>query len=399
MSKERKDINLSDLLNLLTSESVLVIDAGTDWMKIANIKKMGNKVKVNGLYKIEGLEQYSKGVDKINVQAIAAELQKLVEENKIKTKNLEIVYSNKKMQTKIINVKNAKENVMKLELEAEIEKSFASFLEEGVYLKEYASMGQIYNKDVIEESVLVVLAEEDNLKEYSEGFKNKGYKITDIQPSMIGFMNVAKLIEDKSNYKILINMGNDMATILFTINDVPFYIRNINFGFKYLTNKLQGRINKTQEEIQKFIIENGLKGEEENEIKNQQINEDEVNVDEENAEEWKDDYIMAKIDDNEEEYDEIQDIIKENLENFIIEIEKTMAFVKQNIKFEPENIYMTGGFSKMKGLKEEIEESLQIKVIGFEEAPLKQKNIEFGKDVKIDAEYAILIGNVMRGDN
>lgn len=404
LSRVKKEKKKNDIFEELFKQKTVFVDIGADSTKIMEVEKKGKKISVK---KAERVMNYQNKNDDSSNLDVATSVGIEMNEKNYNKKNVQIIYGNKKLQNKILMLRAGKEKEVKMSLEEEIEKNFSGLLEEGKHIIDHCTLGTVLNKEKTEEAVLVSLAEEGTLLELANVFENKEIRITDIHPNIVGLIEIGKMMDKGEPYKIILNLGYESSLIVFMLDDVAIYNRTINFGTQFLIAKIQSDFEKTKSEAKEMLFEIGLISKEDYEREEAEAIEEEYieefveeEYEEEKVEEekeYQDEYILSK-DDRDEIEDEAAEIIKDTFENFVIELERSIAFVKQGNRFENGKIYLTGGLSNLRGVERYLEETIQLpteKVVFTKTKTTEKYELEL--DEELGPEYAILIGMAMKG--
>jgi len=329
-------------MQLFPPKSLLGLDIGTSSIKLVELEE------TKGTYKLKnfGIAQLPKetivnGVI-INADPLIQAVKTLISNLKITNKNISFSVSGHPVIIKKITLPLMTEDALEPMIEAESEQYIPFDLDE-VNI-DFQILG--VNEESEEQmDVMLVAAKKQMVTEYTDALSIAGIKpcIVDIDVFALENMFNINYSVEENEIIALVDIGASITNINIIKNDTSIFNRDVFLGGNQITEELQKELSLSFEEAD--ILKSGE--------------------------------VIEGI--NQEALDEI---ISKSATSIAREIQRTLDFFTGSNYSEINHIYLSGGASKTKGLKEIIEESVSVNV----EFTDPFKTIKYDKNT-FDPEY------------
>lgn len=223
-------------------------------------------------------------------------------------------------------------------------------------------------KDVGKIDVLLVATTKNLINQHNQMIKDIGFKKTgifDATPIALTNLHIFNKGISKEGCDVIINIGSKSTTIVAYGKNQEFFTRELNIAGHKFTKEIMEKNKTDYQKAEELKIESGVNS---------------INTSSE----------------NEDSGFSIQVSEKTVLNNFIEELRKSLRYyMKSNPQAFFNTIYLTGGSSKLIGLKDYIATELNSKVELLD--PFEKITLENSEDLDNPFEYSIAVGLALRG--
>jgi type IV pilus assembly protein PilM len=277
-----------------------------------------------------------------NSQNVVSTIKRLSENVKIKNKNIAVSISGHSVIIKKLSMASMKDEELEEKIQWEAEQYIPFTLDE-VNIDFQVLGVNPSAPDQIE--ILLIATKKTSVNEYDETIMEAGLigRVLDINNLALENMFEINYPEELEGTKAIIDIGAGVININIIKEGIYLFNRSIFLGGSYITEEIQKKLDVSYEESETIKLGGKIEG----------------------------------ID-----YSEVVNIIKDSINNFSNEIQKSIDFFNSSTDEIIDKIFISGGGSKIKGIDNVIENNLKIPV----EIIDPFKNIEF--DTKVfDHEY------------
>jgi type IV pilus assembly protein PilM len=277
-----------------------------------------------------------------NSQNVVSTIKSLSENLKIKNKNIAVSISGHSVIIKKLSMASMKDEELEEKIQWEAEQYIPFTLDE-VNIDFQVLGVNPSASDQIE--ILLIATKKTSVNEYDETIMEAGLigRVLDINNLALENMFEINYPEELEGTKAIIDIGAGVININIIKEGIYLFNRSIFLGGNYITEEIQKRMDVSYEEAETIKLGGKIEG----------------------------------ID-----YSEVVNIIRDSINNFSNEIQKSIDFFTSSTDEIIDKIFISGGGSKIKGIDNVIENNLKIPV----EIIDPFKNIEF--DTKVfDHEY------------
>jgi type IV pilus assembly protein PilM len=277
-----------------------------------------------------------------NSQNVVSTIKSLSENLKIKNKNIAVSISGHSVIIKKLSMASMKDEELEEKIQWEAEQYIPFTLDE-VNIDFQVLGVNPSAPDQIE--ILLIATKKTSVNEYDETIMEAGLigRVLDINNLALENMFEINYPEELEGTKAIIDIGAGVININIIKEGIYLFNRSIFLGGNYITEEIQKRMDVSYEEAETIKLGGKIEG----------------------------------ID-----YSEVVNIIRDSINNFSNEIQKSIDFFTSSTDEIIDKIFISGGGSKIKGIDNVIENNLKIPV----EIIDPFKNIEF--DTKVfDHEY------------
>ena len=366
MQKKASTMNFESLKGLIFKEKTLILDLGSHSVKGLDVLKKGRNVLINAAFEIGNTAKFYNGKDITNFEGMSNEIFRVVKLTDLKVKKTDIVYNSNTLQTKIVRVPDMTDKEIKEYVDIEYHKSFSN-VSPYTHILDYLQLGLVKEEERNEQLILLASVPTTEPTKILKAFEKKSIEVNSIETNVHALGNALNLMDERSEYKQILHIGKEYSIILFSKGDVPIFYRTFSFGYNQLVRRMQEELS-------------GSLGNVENLVKNLGFT-------------IKDDY-KSDID-----LDTYELVLKENFNVFLNEVFRSISYVKMQSKFDPTEIYLSGGMANMNGIGDIIEEYLSVTPKFWEFRGGESNNHTFilkGQE-SLGPEYALALGMSMRG--
>lgn len=302
------------------NKDILGIDIGDKYMKLSVIKKKKNFYTVHAYNKYD-IEPFIKNGKIKEYELIRNVIKEFIAEYKLSNPKVVLSIPNKTHDCSLTRIfemnklsKQELDKAMQIEIEDRIPiKDGENFIPSWTVLEEYDKKQKIF----------LVVANKDVIESYKEIFKDDKLQKLDIiiQSKTITILNN---LEDNDDINLIIDIGHTSTDFIISEGQTPLLVRSVNIGGKMLTEMIARFKNISIKEAEELKLRHGciLKGHE-------------------------------NLSDNEIEI-ELSNILSSQIDILLSEIKKTLFIASTELKLDVDNIYITGGTSKLTYLQEYI---------------------------------------------
>ncbi len=351
------------MLPLFYPKNLIGLDIGTSAVKLIELDEIKGSYKLKnfGVAKLPK-ETIVNGVV-INADALVQSIKNLTSNLKINCKNVAISISGHPVIIKKISLPFMTEDELEPIIETEAEQYIPFDVEE--VNVDFQMLG-VNEENPEEIDVMLVAAKKAMIEEYTDVIQNSGLKTSIIDIDVFALENMFEInyTAEENEIIALIDIGASVTNINIVKNSVSIFNRDVFLGGNQITEEIQKDLSVSFEEAE--ILKTGEKIEGiNNEILNQTI---------------------AK-----------------SSSSIAREIQRTLDFFAGSNYSEIQHIYLSGGGSKTKGLKEIIEEKTSSIVEfadPFKSIEYNRKNFdtEYIKDVSLFAAVGVGLATRKIGD-
>ena len=344
----------------------LGIDIGKFCIKIVQLSKEGDKVKVDNIGIINTFDNINKfNLDNLSKSQISACIQDLANSMKLKPKKIKNIVSSlsgKSSDIRQITTLDMPDNELLVSLELEAKKHVPLDGTEAII--DYFHLGSSPNElDKI--NVILVTTTKNKIKDHNELIKNSGFKpgIFDCDP--IATTNLYQFSNElpENGADVILNIGHTSTSLVVWGKHSSYFSREIEIAGHH---------------INKSIMQ-------------------EFSLDYESANNKKNDLGVNAFNNEKNESSESEGISIEKrtiFNDFVEEIRKTLRFyMKNNNQSFFNSFYLIGGCANIPGLGEFIASNLNVTIAEFD----CFKNIENSFDIDNPNQYALALGLALRG--
>ncbi len=302
------------------SRGFIGLDIGTNSIKLLEIEesKGGYRLKNFGIAELPKDSIVNGSI--VNHEGLVAAVQKLISNLKIKARNTVASISGNPVIIKKIT--------MPLTTDEELEESIKFEAEQYIPfdLQEVNIDFQILNVEeekADQMNVMLVAAKKVMIEEYTKVLIDSGLKPIILDVDVFALENAFEMsyqVEENQNIA-LIDIGASTININITKDNVSAFTRDIFLGGNQITEELQKKFSISFEEAEEMKTGGRLEG---------------------------------------ADYGECEVIIKQGCDNITAEIQKSMEFYTSTTYESITKIYLSGGCAKIAGIREGIEEKLNI---------------------------------------
>ena len=330
------------MLPFLSSKNLVAIDIGTSNVKLVELDEIKGKYKlINfGIIKLPK-ETIVNGVI-INADPLIQSIKNLISNLKINNKNVIVSVSGHPVIIKKITLPFITEEELEPNIETEAAQYIPFDLEEVNVDFQILSINEENSEEV---DIMLVAAKKAMVTEYTDVLQSAGLKANIIDIDVFALENMFAINYDYEENEIiaLIDIGASVTNINILKNSISVFNRDVSLGGNQITEAIQKELSVSFEEAE--ILKTGeiIEG----------INQELLNQ-----------------------------IITNSISSLVREIQRTLDFFTGSNYSEIHNIYLSGGTSKLNGLKEAIEEKIKSHI----EFTDPFKTIEYNKKT-FDTEY------------
>jgi type IV pilus assembly protein PilM len=304
------------------SKGFIGLDIGTNSIKLVEIEesKGGYRLKNFGIVDLPKDSIVNGSI--VNHEGLVTAVQKLISNLKVKSRNTVASISGNPVIIKKIT--------MPLTTDEELEESIKFEAEQYIPfdLQEVNIDFQILNVEeekADQMNVMLVAAKKVMIEEYTKVLIDAGLKPIILDVDVFALENAFEMsyqVEKNQNIA-LIDIGASTININITKDNISAFTRDIFLGGNQITEELQKKFSISFEEAEEMKTGGGLEG---------------------------------------ADRGESEEIIKQGCDNITSEIQKSMEFYTSTTYENISRVYLSGGCSKLPGIRESIEERLNIPV-------------------------------------
>ncbi|MCX5811023.1 MAG: type IV pilus assembly protein PilM [Proteobacteria bacterium] len=309
-------LDILSKIGLRTINELIGLDIGSVSIKICTLKKTNDGFQIQNIAKKSYEEDILSDGNIIDQVFVAQELKKLIAENNIKCKDVACALSSYTIITKKVMVpfleEEELENSIRLEVEAVI-----PFPLKDIYYS-YHVLGVDEEKEDMM-NIQIVAAKKEIVDGYTTAFNLAGLNLQILDVDIFAVTNIIEQIYNPKDFSVVaVDIGASITNIAIIKNNSVEFTREILLGGKYLTNQIEKstKLSHIEAEEKKIIADS-----------------------------------------------EVAYLFEDYIFNISSEITKTINFytaTKPNDTIG--KIYLTGGSSLLKGLREKIEEDSRIEI-------------------------------------
>ena len=345
------------------------IDFGYSHVKIIEIEQNDNGIvikKIGSKSILEDLNNFNpENIDKANWVAAIQELCQELNINPNKTKKVTSGLSGKQVSIKQITTLEMESQELITSLEFEAKKHIP--LDGTEPIIDYHILGQ--NKEEIDKNdILLVATTKNYVSKHDEILKNSGFKGGIFDSGAISIMNAFLNSNNISSegVDVLINIGNQNTTLMCWGENHRFFSRELDIAGYHFTKSTMEKNNVDFNEADSIKISKGVDA-----VKSDNSSQTEV-----------DDPLAIKV--------EEQTIYSSLIE----ELRKTLRYyMKSSNQAYFNRFFMTGGSANLIGLKELIENELNVEIEIFDPV----SNIDYNGNIDNPCQYTTALGLAIRG--
>ncbi|MBI72367.1 MAG: hypothetical protein CMG61_02810 [Candidatus Marinimicrobia bacterium] len=344
----------------------LGIDIGKFKIKIVELVSIDGNVEIKQLGSIPVFEDLNKfDLEKISRSQLEACIYDLAQNLNInfkKAKNIVSGISGSMVDIREIATLDMPDKELSVSLELEAKKHIP--LDGTDPIIDYHHLG-VNSKEIDKINVLLTSTTKNIIQEHATMIKNSGFKpnIFDTDPIAISNNYQFNYELPEEGTDVILNIGNSTTNVIVWGKNCPFFARNIDISGNYFTAEIMRKFNIDYKSAEEMKLEKGIKV-----------------FEEESTEETTSIGISVEK--------------RTPFNDFAEEIKRTLRFyMKNNNQAFFNNFYITGGSANLKGLKDFIAETLNVKVEILN--PIKKLNCnEVVDDIN---QYSTAIGLALRG--
>ncbi len=359
--------NTGELVKIFWNREFTTIDIGTSAIKVAKLKKIRSGVKVLDVgYSSLPENTLSNG---------------MIHDSPIITSNLEILfkrmdYRPNQIVTTISNdnliVRNIKfpgimePDELKDAFKWEADEYLPFPVEEAVL--DYV----IISEKGKEMNVVLVATKKDVIENFLTPFNNLNLKPQRINVQPLALLSLLKYQKQKFGLSVIIDIGSSGSRLIIGDDKGVYLFRTINNGGYDFTETIKNNFNLSFNEAEQYKISGGI--DEESAVEDNEI-----------------DLDLMDVPDKPGEPGDLNNLLKKEINVLTYEISRSLDFFRRNNSDKTiEQVFITGGGSLMKGLKEMVanEIDFELKTIQpFEN--IEAENVELSEDEEF---FSVVIG-------
>ena len=344
----------------------LGIDIGKFKIKIVELVSIDGNVEIKQFGSIPVFEDINKfDLEKISRSQLEACIYDLAQNlgiNSKKAKNIVSGISGSMVDIREIATLDMPDKELSVSLELEAKKHIP--LDGTDPIIDYHHLG-VNNKEIDKINVLLTSTTKNIIQEHATMIKNSGFKpnIFDTDPIAISNNYQFNYELPEEGTDVILNIGNSTTNVVVWGKNCPFFSRNIDISGNYFTTEIMRKFNIDYKTAEEMKLEKGTK------VFEEESSEDTTGIG-----------ISVEK--------------RTPFNDFAEEIKRTLRFyMKNNNQAFFNNFYITGGSANLKGLKDFIADTLNVKVEILN--PIKKLNCnEAVDDIN---QYSTAIGLALRG--
>lgn len=292
------------------------VDIGTSSIKICTLKSSPTGFRLVNTAKRHYQEDLLNEGYVVDKDFVAQELKDIFAENKIKSKNAVCALSSYVVITKVVTIPFLKGEELENTISFEVENAIPFPLKD-VYYSYYVLGADPVRQDMI--SVQIAAAKKEIVDGYIDAFKSAGLSLNILDVDIFGITNLVEQIYSPKDMSVLVVDIGASTTNMAIVRDTNIqFTREILLGGRYLTKRIGKTLQLTYQEAEARKIAGD---------------------------------------------DTVSNLFEDFIYNISSEINKTINFyVSIKPKETISKIYLTGGSSLLRGLKEQIADDTRVDV-------------------------------------
>lgn len=299
------DVNKRNLKN----KTIIGLDIGNGLIKISMLEKTDDLyfLRQHDIFPANNIVNNYKIT---NYEFLKAKIKEFVEKNHLRNFIFAVSVPNSLACsiTRIVEIEKVNRNELKNAVEIELEEKIPVPKEQYIY--SYKILSEKNNK----QNICIATVMKDYYQQIKKLFAELKYPFV-LLPSFLAYVNTYNSVGN-SDTNMVLNIGMQ-HTEIYVFSDSLIYVKSIEYGIKNILESIQNKIQCSQEESQKILQE----------------------------------IELLTIDDLTTN-NEIKKDVFNSLANIIQEIQRTIFILRDNFSLQLNNIYLTGGGSKIKFIHE-----------------------------------------------
>lgn len=293
----------------LKNKTIIGLDIGNGLIKISMLEKTDDLYFLRQ-YEIFPANNIVNNYKITNYEFLKAKIKEFVERNHLRNFVFAVSVPNSLACsiTRIIEMEKVNKNDLKNAVEIELEEKIPVSKEQ--YLYSYKILSEKNNKL----NICITTVMKDYYQQIKKLFSELKYSFV-LLPSFLAYSNTYNSLSN-SDTNMILNIGMQ-HTEIYVFSDSLIYVKSIEYGVKNILQSIQNKIQCSQEESEKVLKEVEL------------LTFDDLTTN-----------------------NEIKKIVFDSLSNIIQEIQRTIFILRDNFSSQLNNIYLTGGGSKIKFIHE-----------------------------------------------
>jgi len=359
----------------VSSDNFLVVDIGTQNMKVIEVKRKGQTFQIKKAFTISEMSKFFTGPDMFNVNGIVESLSQILQLERIKTKNILLSFSAGKLQSKIISVPELPDKELRTFVELEYPKQLQNY-NKMTDVVDYMPLGIFTKPNSNQKQLSVLLASYPiiDAERIIKEFQKKKYKVNVIEVDVAALGNIGRIYNESDSEDIVVlHVGHNISQMVFLKADAVVFSRTVAFGMGNLIKSIQNQEDISFAQAESIVKEVGLHATEDVQSDNFTI--------------FADDY---------------NDIVEQYLTNTLNDVYRSFQSVNSNYGLSISSVLLTGGFSSVSGSQEISQRILEMSVEEFYIENGEKIRLENGITIVNDTEkiidgvYAICLGTAIR---
>lgn len=321
----------------LFSKSKIIVDIGTNRIKVLEVSYSSRKIKVNKAYVLKDASKFFKGRDLTNLSGLAEVLIRSFKENNIKTNKISLLFSSTSINSRILKSPLMSQKEMRMHAEQQIVSEFG----EGkklTHISDWSAFGDVYEENETYTPLFITTVSKLVVQSITLEFTKRKYKITEIDTYATSLYYLSTLYDSEyeNPTKAFIDFGHTSVKVTVTHRGQPIFFREFVAGLSTLIADISTNITFPTGRIEEYVRRIGL-------------DRDHFSHDV--------DMIFDKAGIVDEDY---VDAVDEAFESFLKEINKCIGHCRQMLNAPINSIVLIGGTPLIKGFTSKISNLVEL---------------------------------------
>lgn len=362
-----------NIKHIPSSGSFLTIDIGSDEVKIMEVSRKGISYFITRTISIPGMQKFYKGKFISNRKSIVETIVYTLQKEKIKTKNIFLLFSSDKTQSKVIQLPKVNPKELKGLMTVEFQKNFPNS-DQSTDVFDFMEVGTAAQSDYEELTYILALCSVYEASELINEFKKKKYFVKYVDADSSALRNLAVTHKKKVENKAIIDLGHEFSKAIFIKKNDAVFSRDIEYGSDKILKHIQNELQVTSKKSEDLLFRYGLVADE--------------------------DLILSKS--KTFPYQEYNRIIEESFTSGINELSRALQYLSTNLNFQTEEVIIAGGLGNLVGTASLVEKvsDLPSHVWSMSEGEKislpKGLSIVNNSLLSIDSSFAVCFGMALR---
>lgn len=360
-----------------SSAGRIILDIGTNSIKIFEIAQSRRKIKVLKAYTLEGASRFISNKDVTNLTGLVDAIVKSFKENNVKSKKITIVFPSKLLTTKFEKIPQMTKKELKEYMKNEFVESFPTHTDK-THCMDYASFNEVVTEEETYNTVFLASVPKMLVNNIVKEFKKSGYKIVEVETNLTPLYYVSLLFDNdyESKTKMFVDVGRTSIRIMLLHLGSPIFMREINYGIENVIEDLRKEVDIPLNICEELINKVGTQRED----------------------------LPIQIYDIFDSLGIIEDDYFDELDRamykLITEITKNIEFFDLKLKLNPDKVILMGGGSLIKGFKSQLENysKKEIELIDIISS-INEDNFQLinNSNTSLDGLYGQCLGLALKG--